>query len=43
MDLFVRESDNSGGASPNFLVDWAADGDVVVPIVEAVMINTAGS
>ena len=43
MSLFVGESDNSGGPSPSFLVDWAADGDVVAPIAEAVMVTTAGS
>ena len=43
MDLFLRESDNSGGASPSFLVAWVADKEVVPPMVEAVMISTAGS
>ena len=43
LDLFLRESDNSGGASPSFLVNWVADRDVVPPMVEAVMISTAGS
>ena len=43
LDLFLRESDNSGGPSPSFLVDWVAEVDVVAPMVEAVMISTAGS
>ena len=43
LDLFLRESDNSGGNSPNFLVNWVADQEVVPPMVEAVMISTAGS
>ncbi len=42
-DLFVRESDNSGGPSPSFLVEWVADRAVVNPIVDAVMISTAGA
>ena len=42
-NLFLRESDNSGGTSPSFLVDWAADSAVEPPLVEAVMVSTAGS
>ncbi len=44
LDLFVAESDTSGGAAPSFLVEWAADGEVLdPPFVQAVMISTAGS
>ena len=43
VNLFVGESDVSGGASPSFLVEWVADGDVTAPLVEAVMISTAGA
>ena len=43
LDLFLRESDNSGGPSPSFLVNWVAERELVPPMVEAVMISTAGS
>ncbi len=42
-NLFLRESDNSGGPSPSFLVDWVAETTVEPPLVQAVMISTAGS
>ncbi len=43
VDFFVRESDESGGASPSFLVDWVATEAVAVPVVESIMISTTGS
>lgn len=43
IDLFVRESDNSGGSSPSFLVDWVAEQDVTPAQADAVMISTAGT
>ena len=42
LNLFVRESDSSGGASPSFLVEWGAAEPVTPPLIEAVMISTAG-
>ena len=35
--------DLRGGTGPNFLVDWAADGPIAEPVVEAVMIGTQGA
>jgi len=43
MSPFIGESDNNGGASPSFLVEWAADGNLVGPMVESVMVTPAGS
>ncbi len=37
----VRESDRSGGAGANFIVEWAADVPVIPPIIETVNIGTA--
>ena len=41
--LFVRESDETGGPTPSFLVDWRAGADVPSPLVEAIMISTASA
>ena len=43
LDVFVRESDTSGGTSASFLVEWVADQAVSDPCVEAVMIGTTGN
>lgn len=39
----VEERDRTGGVGASFLVDWEADAAVSAPIVEAVMISTAGT
>ena len=36
----IAESDRSGGSGANFIVKWTAQGKVVPPIIEAVMIST---
>jgi hypothetical protein len=36
----IGESDKSGGSGANFIVKWTAQGKVVPPIIEAVMIST---
>ena len=38
----VDETDRAGGVGASFLVEWTADGPVAAPVVEAVMISTAG-
>jgi Protein of unknown function (DUF3124) len=43
MDFFLKESDESGGASPSFIVEWVTDQQPRDPIVESVMIGTAGT
>jgi Protein of unknown function (DUF3124) len=43
MEYFITESDTSGGYSASFLVDWVAEQAPNPPLVEAVMIGTAGS
>jgi hypothetical protein len=42
-DFFVKESDQAGGQSACFLVDWIAEQDVTDPIVESVMVGTANT
>jgi Protein of unknown function (DUF3124) len=43
IDFFVKESDTSGGSSASFLVEWSAEQHVTEPVIEAVMIGTAGT
>jgi hypothetical protein len=38
----VAESDRAGGVGASFLVEWTGDGAPVPPVVQAVMISTAG-
>ena len=38
----VKESDTKGGSGANFLVQWRAEEEVNEPIMEGVMIGTAG-
>jgi hypothetical protein len=40
-DFVVDQSDTSGGAGANFIVEWSASSEVTEPVVEAVMISTA--
>ncbi len=40
IEMFVAGEDRRGGTGANFMVDWAADGPISEPIVEAVMIGT---
>lgn len=38
-DFLVKESDTSGGAGANFLVEWVSDKPTSEPIIEAVMVS----
>ena len=38
----VAESDRAGGVGASFLVEWTGGGDTVPPVIQAVMISTAG-
>jgi hypothetical protein len=42
-EFFVPESDTTGGVSASFLVDWVAEQPASPPIVESIMIGTAGT
>ncbi|WP_435007601.1 DUF3124 domain-containing protein [Tundrisphaera lichenicola] len=42
-EFFVGESDDSGEASPSFLVEWVAEQSGSEPLAETVMISTAGT
>lgn len=38
-DFLIAESDETGGAGANFVVEWVADKPVVAPVIEAVMVG----
>lgn len=42
-DYFIQERDASGGTAASFLVEWVAEATVSEPIIEAVMVGTAGN
>lgn len=43
VDFFVPEEDRTGGTGANFLVRWASESPITDPVVEAVMVSTAGA
>jgi hypothetical protein len=42
-EFFVDEHDKSGGLGASFLVEWVAEQPVYSPVVETVMVGTAGT
>ena len=43
IEIFVPTTDVRGGTGANFIVDWAAAGEIAEPVVEALMIGGLGS
>jgi len=43
IEFFVDEQDKSGGLGASFLVEWVAEQPIYGPVVEAVMVGTAGT
>lgn len=43
IEFLVERRDSSGGSGANFLVEWRSEPDANRPLVEAVMIGTAGT
>jgi hypothetical protein len=43
IEIFVPTSDVRGGTGANFVVDWAAGGEIAEPVVEALMFGGVGS
>jgi Protein of unknown function (DUF3124) len=39
----VDQEDTSGGSGAAFVVEWVAQQEVAVPVIEAIMINTSGN
>lgn len=42
-DFFIEQNDTRGGVGANFLIEWVTDKKVSLPIVESVMLGTAGT
>jgi hypothetical protein len=43
IEVFVPASDVRGGTGANFVVDWAAAGEIAEPVIEALMFGGIGS
>jgi hypothetical protein len=43
VEVFIATTDLRGGTGANFVVDWAATGDIAEPAVEALMIGSVGN
>jgi hypothetical protein len=43
IEIFVPTTDIRGGTGANFVVDWAAAGEIAEPVVEALMVGGIGS
>ena len=43
VELFIASADIRGGTGANFVVDWAATGEIAEPAVEALMVGGVGS
>ena len=43
VEVFVPVTDVRGGTGANFVVDWAASGEIAEPVVEALMFGGLGS
>jgi hypothetical protein len=43
IEVFIATSDVRGGTGANFVVDWAATGEIAEPAVEALMVGGVGN
>jgi hypothetical protein len=43
VEVFITATDVRGGTGANFVVDWAASGEIAEPAVEALMVGSVGS
>ena len=43
VEVFIATSDVRGGTGANFVVDWAAAGEIAEPAVEALMVGGVGN
>ena len=43
VEVFIAASDVRGGTGANFVVDWAATGEIAEPAVEALMVGGVGA
>jgi len=43
IEVFIPTTDIRGGTGANFIVDWAADGPIAEPVIEALMLGGLGA
>jgi len=43
IEVFVPTTDTRGGTGANFVVDWAATGEIAEPVIEALMVGSLGA
>jgi hypothetical protein len=43
VEVFIPTTDVRGGTGANFIVDWAADGPIAEPVIEALMLGGLGA
>jgi hypothetical protein len=43
VEVAIAASDIRGGTGANFIVDWAATGEIAEPVVEALMVGSVGA
>jgi len=43
VEVFIAANDVRGGTGANFVVDWAATGEIAEPAVEALMVGSVGA
>jgi hypothetical protein len=43
VEIFIAVNDVRGGTGANFIVEWAATGEIAEPVVEALMVGGIGS
>jgi hypothetical protein len=43
VEVFIPTTDVRGGTGANFIVDWAADGPIAEPVIEALMLGAVGA
>ncbi|UFZ05442.1 DUF3124 domain-containing protein [Bradyrhizobium ontarionense] len=43
IEIFVATKDVRGGTGANFVIDWAATGEIAEPVVEALMVGGIGA
>jgi hypothetical protein len=43
IEVLIASADVRGGTGANFVVDWAATGEIATPVVEALMVGSVGA
>jgi hypothetical protein len=43
IEVFIPATDVRGGTGANFVVDWAAAGEIAEPVIEALVVGSVGS